>query len=125
MGIKVYICGKFSILKHTDFFKIFLIIVFLLYVMEEKLKKIILEKINDAISNVEEIQDLSTSLEKLSTDTNSFSYGIVIGKLYNSFYYQCRRILKRSPTEQEFLEFLEIVKQKEKEIIEKLDLNKK
>ncbi len=93
--------------------------------MEEKLKKIILEKINDAISNVEEIQDLSTSLEKLSTDTNSFSYGIVIGKLYNSFYYQCRRILKRSPTEQEFLEFLEIVKQKEKEIIEKLDLNKK
>ena len=93
--------------------------------MEEKLKKIILEKINDAISNVEEIQDLSTSLEKLSTDTNSFSYGIVIGRLYNSFYYQCRRILKRSPTEQEFLEFLEIVKQKEKEIIEKLDLNKK
>ncbi len=93
--------------------------------MEEKLKKIILEKINDAISNVEEIQDLSTSLEKLSTDTNSFSYGIVIGKLYNSFYYQCRRILKRSPTEQEFLVFLEIVKQKEKEIIEKLDLNKK
>ncbi len=93
--------------------------------MEEKLKKIILEKINDAISNVEEIQDLSTSLEKLSTDTNSFSYGIVIGRLYNSFCYQCRRILKRSPTEQEFLEFLEIVKQKEKEIIEKLDLNKK
>ena len=93
--------------------------------MEEKLKKIILEKINDAISNVEEIQDLSTSLEKLSTDTNSFSYGIVIGRLYNSFYYQCRRIIKRSPTEQEFLEFLEIVKQKEKEIIEKLDLNKK
>jgi hypothetical protein len=72
--------------------------------MEEKLKKIILEKINDAISNVEEIQDLSTSLEKLSTDTNSFSYGIVIGRLYNSFYYQCRRILKRSPTEQEFLD---------------------
>jgi len=93
--------------------------------MEEKLKKIILEKINDAISNVEEIQDLSTSLEKLSTDTNSFSYGIVIGRLHNSFYYQCRRILKRSPTEQEFLEFLEIVKQKEKVIIEKLDLNKK
>jgi len=93
--------------------------------MEEKLKKIILEKINDAISNVEEIQALSTSLEKLSTDTNSFSYGIVIGKLYNSFYYQCRRILKRSPTEQEFSEFLEIVKQKEKVIIEKLDLNKK
>jgi len=93
--------------------------------MEVKLKKIILEKINDAISNVEEIQELSTSLEKLSTDTNSFLYGIVIGRLYNSFYYQCRRILKRSPTEQDFLEFLEIIKQKEKEIIEKLGLNKK
>jgi len=93
--------------------------------MEEKLKKIILEKINDTISNVEEIKDLSTSLEKLSIDTNSFSYGIVIGRLYNSFYYQCHRIIKRSPTEQEFLEFLEIVKQKEKEIIEKLDFNKK
>ena len=36
-----------------------------------------------------------------------------------------RRILKRGPTEQEFLEFLSILKQKEGEILEKLEFNKK
>ena len=36
--------------------------------------------------------------------------GIVIGRLFNSFYYQHRRILKRSPNETEFNEFIEFLK---------------
>ena len=45
-------------------------------------------------------------------DSNSFSSGIVIGRLFNSFYYQYRRILKRSPTDSEFKEFIEFLKNK-------------
>lgn len=89
--------------------------------MEDKLREIIIQKINDALSNADEIQNIINSLGELSHETNDFSYGIVIGRLYNSFYYQCRRILKRSPTEKEFLEFLEILKQKESEIKEKIN----
>ncbi len=90
--------------------------------MEDKLKKIIHEKINESLSNIDEIQEITTLFEKLSLGKSSFLYGIVIGRLYNSFYYQCRRILKRKPTDQEFSEFLEILKQKEQEILEKLEL---
>ena len=89
--------------------------------MDDKLRETIIQKINDALSNADEIQNIINSLGELSHETNDFSYGIVIGRLYNSFYYQCRRILKRSPTEKEFLEFLEILKQKESEIKEKIN----
>lgn len=89
--------------------------------MEDKLREIIIQKINDTLSNVDEIQNITNSLGESSHQTIDFSYGVVIGRLYNSFYYQCRRILKRSPTEKEFLEFLEILKQKESEIKEKIN----
>ena len=89
--------------------------------MEEKLREIIIQKINDTISNVHEIQNIVNSLDELPQKTNAFSYGIVIGRLYNSFYYQCRRVLKRNPTEKEFSEFLEILKDKETEIKEKIN----
>ncbi|MFB5644969.1 MAG: hypothetical protein ACE5R3_00050 [Nitrosopumilaceae archaeon] len=88
--------------------------------MEEKLREIIIQKINDTLSNADEIQNIKNSLGELSHETNAFSYGVVIGRLYNSFYYQCRRVLKRNPNEKEFLEFVEILKQKESEIKEKI-----
>lgn len=86
---------------------------------ESKLREIIFQKIENILSNVDEIKNIVNSLE-LSNETNAFSYGIIIGRLYNSFYYQCRRILKRNPTKKEFLEFLDIIKQKELEIKEKI-----
>jgi hypothetical protein len=49
---------------------------------------------------------------------NVFGHGIVIGRLYNSFYYQSRRILKRNPTEQEFSEFIQLLKKHENELLE-------
>ena len=50
-------------------------------------------------------------IDKFSNfDPVSFSSGISIGRLSNSFYYQHRRILKRDPTDNEFTEFLEFLK---------------
>ncbi len=78
--------------------------------MDEKIQKIMLEKIDETVGKAKEISLLINSLD-LSPDPNSFGYGVMIGRLYNSFYYQSRRILKRDPTEQEFFDFIELVKQ--------------
>ena len=88
--------------------------------MDAKLREIIETKIKDSLSKTDEISQIVKSLEGLATKTDSFAYGIVIGRLYNSFYYQCRRILKRDPTKQEFFEFMEILKNKQTEFLEKL-----
>jgi hypothetical protein len=79
--------------------------------VDETLLKKIEQKIRDSISNKDEIKQL---LQQLSTidDSKSFALGIVVGRIYNTFYYQSKRILDREPTKQEFEEFLEFVKSK-------------
>jgi hypothetical protein len=85
------------------------------------MNKILLEKINqkiaETLSKKDEIHKIVHSLEKLAVDDNSFTYGIVIGRLYNSFYYQTKRILNREPTSEEFTEFLNILKEHESEFL--------
>jgi hypothetical protein len=88
--------------------------------MDEILLKKINEKISEILTNKYEIKKILQTLENLEADEKSFVYGIVIGRLYNSFYYQCRRILKRDPTSEEFTEFLGILKKHENEFLEKI-----
>jgi len=76
------------------------------------------EKIKDTISNKDDIQQLIQSLSSLD-DSKSFVLGIVVGRIYNSFYYQSQRILNREPTKEEFQEFLEFIKNK-KSVLENL-----
>ena len=87
--------------------------------MDEKLQEIIEKKIEETLARTDEIKKIVQSLDDLSTKTSDFAFGIIIGRLYNSFYYQCRRILKRNPTEQEFSEFLEILKKRQTDFLEK------
>lgn len=91
--------------------------------MDEKLEEKINQKINEVAENTDEIYKIINSLEKLRTHSDSFGYGIVIGRLYNSFYYQCRRILKRNPTSEEFLEFLDILNKNQVKILGALKLS--
>ena len=91
--------------------------------MDPKLVEKINQKIKEVAENSDEIFKIANSLEKLRTHTDSFGYGIVVGRLYNSFYYQCRRILKRNPTREEFLEFLAIISKRQKEILDALKLS--
>jgi len=79
--------------------------------MDEILLKKIEQKIQDSVSNKDEIKQLIESRSKID-DSKSFALGIVVGRLYNTFYYQSKRILNRDPTKQEFEEFLEFVKNK-------------
>ena len=79
--------------------------------MDETLLKKIEQKIQDSISNKDEIKQLIQLLSSID-DSKSFALGIVVGRIYNTFYYQSKRILNREPTKQEFQEFLEFVKNK-------------
>ena len=90
-----------------------------IYTMNDKLQEVIETKINATFDKIDEINKIVESLDELSVQNNAFAFGIIIGRLYNSFFYQCRRILKRDPTEPEFLEFLEILKTRQSEFLEK------
>ena len=79
--------------------------------MDEILLKKIEQKIQETISNKDEIKQLVKLLSDID-DSKSFALGIVVGRIYNSFYYQSKRILNREPTKEEFDEFLKIIKTK-------------
>ena len=82
--------------------------------MDEKLKNKIEEKIQETISNKNEITQLLQSLSTLD-NSKSFVLGIIVGRLYNAFYYQTKRILNREPTKEEFDEFLQYLKNRKSE----------
>ena len=88
--------------------------------MDEKLSEIINQKIREVFENTDEIQTIIESLKELSSDQHSFAYGIVVGRLYNSFHYQCRRILKHDPTKEEFTEFVDMLKSYESKFLNEL-----
>ncbi len=79
--------------------------------MDKILKNKIEEKIQETISNKNEIKQLLQSLSSIG-ESKSFVLGIIVGRIYNSFYYQSKRILNREPTDEEFQEFVKFVKSK-------------
>ena len=83
--------------------------------MDEILLKKIEQKIQESISNQNDIKELINSLSTID-DSKSFALGIVVGRLYNTFFYQTKRILKRDPTNQEFEDFLKFVENKKSDL---------
>ena len=83
--------------------------------MDEKIQKVLEEKIHESTNRINEITSLVNSLGE-AKNLDVFGRGIIIGRLYKSFYYQSRRILKRNPTEQEFSEFIQLLKEHENEL---------
>jgi hypothetical protein len=85
--------------------------------MDEMLMKKIEQKTHETISNKAEIQQIIKSLSTID-DSESFALGIIVGRIYNAFYYQTKRILGREPTESEFAEFLDYLKSKKPQLKE-------
>ncbi len=83
--------------------------------MDEILLKKIEQKIQDSISNKDDIKELIKLLSTID-DSKSFALGIVVGRLYNTFFYQSKRILKRDPTKQEFEDFLKFIENKKSDL---------
>ena len=76
--------------------------------MGEQIIKILIKKKSEIKTENNKTKQIINEFSNL--DSTSFSSGIVIGRLFNSFYYQHRRILKRNPTDNEFNEFLKFLK---------------
>lgn len=69
------------------------------------------QKIDETVSNRDEICQLADQL--CGTGAHKpFALGVVVGRVYNSFYYQSKRILGREPTREEFKEFLALLASK-------------
>ena len=83
--------------------------------MDAELQKRIEQKIQETVSNRDEIKELFDSLSDVG-DSKSFGLGIIMGRIYNAFYYHCKRLHKREPTKEEFDDFLKFVKSKKSEI---------
>ena len=83
--------------------------------MDEILLKKIEQKIQDSISNKDDIKELIKLLSTID-NSKSFALGIVVGRLYNTFFYQSKRILKRDPTKKEFEDFLKFIENKKSDL---------
>ena len=77
--------------------------------MDEIILKKIEQKIQDTILNNDDAKQLIHLLSSVD-DSKSFGLGIIVGRIYNSFYYQTKRNFNREPTDEEFKEFLEFIK---------------
>ena len=86
--------------------------------MDEKIIKILEKKISETKTENNKTKEI---VDKFSNfDSISFSSGIIIGRLLNSFYYQHRRVLDRNPTTDEFVEFVDFIKSNQKNFQKKL-----
>jgi len=78
--------------------------------MDGRVKQAVLAKIQETISSTDEISKIQQMLSNIPvTSLDDFIFGIAIGRIYNSFHYQTRRVLKRDATKEEFAEFLDIL----------------
>ncbi|MCE2508003.1 MAG: hypothetical protein J4G04_01665 [Nitrosopumilaceae archaeon] len=75
--------------------------------MDPALRLKIAEKMQETMHRGEEIRAIANRLSPGSTE--DFVGGMIAGRLYNSFYYQCRRIKKRDPEPGEMEEFLSMM----------------
>lgn len=84
--------------------------------MDARVKKAVLSKIDEAISNAAEVKMIQDSLKMTVAGKDDFEFGIAVGRIYNSFHYQTRRILRRDATAAEFSEFLALLSGRAAEI---------
>jgi hypothetical protein len=83
--------------------------------VNEVILKKLEQKIQDTISNKDDLGELIKLLSNID-DSKSFALGVVVGRIYNAFFYQSKRILDREPTKNEFEEFLEFIKNKKSDL---------
>jgi len=92
--------------------------------MDARLRTIMSSKIDEVIRRSNEVLAITKSLESLIDDEEKVAFGIALGRVYNAFHYQTRRVLKRTATEQEFGEFVAMLSPRAEEIKHALQLGK-
>lgn len=77
--------------------------------MDSRVRDSVIKKIHEAADNSEDAKLIAEALIGEVKNPRDFLFGIIVGRIYNSFHYQTRRILGRSETRQEFIEFRELL----------------
>ena len=77
--------------------------------MDERVKRAVEIKIGESTASANDLSDIKAVFEGVVNDGQDFVLGVLIGRVYNSFHYQTRRILHRNATREEFDEFLQIL----------------
>jgi hypothetical protein len=81
--------------------------------MDPQVRKAVLEKIEAVVTDPTEVRRILKRLDSVRVSSkDDFALGIALGRIYNSFHYQTRRTLKRNATDDEFIEFLEILRER-------------
>lgn len=78
--------------------------------MDAALRDAIERKMGEVAAASGRIDEMARRLGGDGPDAGAFARGAAAGRLYNSFHYQCRRLLKRDPTDAEFDEFVDMVR---------------
>lgn len=86
------------------------------YFMDARLRTMMNSKIDDVISQSDEIIAMTKSLGSLVDDVDNTAFGMALGRVHNAFHYQTRRVLKRNATEEEFREFVAMVSARAEQI---------
>lgn len=76
--------------------------------MDTELKRRLDEKVLEVIRSGPDLQWIASGMSQ--EGSAQFALGMAAGRLYNSFYYQCRRIMRRDPTREEFDAFLDTLR---------------
>jgi hypothetical protein len=88
--------------------------------MDKRIESILKEKLDECMDGIDTINSVVHALQ-IRDGVEALILGIIIGRLYNSFYYQHRRILARDPTQEELDEFIAILKHSIEGIRDKID----
>ncbi|MEM2924020.1 MAG: hypothetical protein QW560_06400 [Candidatus Nitrosocaldus sp.] len=79
--------------------------------MDERIRNVINSKIEECISDMARVSMLVDALASLHEmdGKHALALGIILGRVYNSFYYQSRRMLMRDPSDEEFQELIALL----------------
>lgn len=80
--------------------------------MDERIRYVINAKIDECRNDMARVDMLVDALSPLYTmddGKHALALGIILGRIYNSFYYQSRRMLGRDPSDEEFDEFVTLM----------------
>ena len=85
--------------------------------MDDRVTNAICKKIDEALVESDGVLTISRAFKLVGIESEAdFILGIIIGRIYNSFHYQTRRILGRNATVDEFNEFVRIITARSNEI---------
>jgi hypothetical protein len=85
--------------------------------MDARVRKAMAAKIDEAVQSAGEVREIQEGLGDIGVKSKAdFAFGIAVGRIYNSFHYQTRRMLGRNATDDEFAEFVSLLSSRAAEL---------